>query len=102
MSLFHQTDENVVEFRLASADENGVTIPDGPAAHIRIEKNESSVRIVMDPYGEDHDVLIEQQADKWLVFVHPWGQDPVCIATLTTKSALVEDNMGNKLAEESV
>jgi hypothetical protein len=52
----------------------------------------------MDPFGEDHDVLLEASTDGWRLLIHPHGQDPAFIVTLTKRKATVENDMGTILA----
>ena len=95
-------DEHVIKIQIASQDDEGNVLPNGPVSDIRIQRSETSVRVVMDPWGEDHDVLIEQHADKWVIMVHPMGQDPTCIIEVNMKKAVVMDDLGNVLLTQDM
>jgi hypothetical protein len=64
-------------------------------AEVLIEQTPCHLRIVLDPAGEDHDLLVEQRRDHWAIFVHaPGGGDPLCIIETTTRGAVVLDDTG--------
>ena len=67
-------------------------------AEVQIVKQQASLCVILDPNGEDHDILIEQQDDSWNIYVHPNGGDPLCVVRLYEKCSVVEDDMGNVLA----
>ena len=100
--VFGSDDEHVIKIQIASQDDEGNVLPGGPISDIRIQRTETSVRVVMDPWGEDHDVLIEQHADKWIIMVHPMGQDPACIIEVNMKKAVVMDDLGNVLLTQDM
>ena len=95
-------DEHVIKIQIASQDDEGSVIPGGPISEVRIQRSETGVRVVMDPYGEDHDVLIEQHADKWVVMLHPMGQDPACIIEVNMQKVVVTDDLGNVLLTQDM
>jgi hypothetical protein len=61
-------------------------------ADVLIEQSPCHLRIILDPQGEDHDLLIEQRADRWVVFAHvPGGGDPFCIIETNERGAVLLD-----------
>lgn len=57
----------------------------------------AALRIVLDPQGEDHDILIEQHGTEWRVYIHPRGGDPLCIARLGFQQSSLENDVGETL-----
>ena len=95
-------DEHVIKIQIASQDDEGNVLPGAPISDVRIQRSETSVRVVIDPFGEDHDVLIEQHAGKWVILVHPMGQDPVCIIEVNMQKVVVMDDLGNVLLTQDM
>ena len=95
-------DEHGTTVRLVECDNDGEPTPERESCDVRVRRDgDSAIRIIMDPFGEDHDVLIECHDDKWMVFIHPGGNDPFCIAALTHRKAVVMDDFGNVLKQAS-
>ncbi len=84
----------IAQCRIGTCDGEGEPVKGGPTSHVDVYRTDNAVRIVVDPFGEDHDVLIEQHEEEWLVFVHPQGQDPVCVVSLNMKRAIVTNDLG--------
>jgi hypothetical protein len=64
---------------------------------VQIVKHPASIRVILDPNGEDHDILIEQQDDYWGIYVHPNCGDPICVVRLYEQHSVVENDMGDEL-----
>jgi hypothetical protein len=61
-------------------------------AEVVVEQTPCHLRIILDPHGEEHDLLIEQRADRWAIFAHvPCGGDPLCIIETNDRRAVVLD-----------
>jgi hypothetical protein len=84
-------------------DEDGEPVVGPPQrrTEIRVVRDgESAVRVILDPFGEDHDVFVECHADKWLVCIHPAGSDPIVAVELQANNAVVTDLLGKVLIKE--
>ena len=94
-SLSH-TGENSEILALAACNDDG-DVDLSKTAEVQIVKHPASIRVILDPNGEDHDILIEQQDDHWGVYVHPNGGDPICVIRLDEKYTIVENDIGDQL-----
>ena len=94
-SLSH-TGENSEIVVLATCNNEG-DVDLSKTAEVQIIKHPASIRVILDPNGEDHDILIEQQDDHWGVYVHPNGGDPICVIRLYEKYTVVENDSGDQL-----
>jgi len=65
-----------------------------------VRDGQSAVRIIMDPFGEDHDVFVECHDDKWLICIHPIGGDPIVVVELRPNSVEVQDSCGKCLIKD--
>ena len=95
-------DEHGECIMLTEVDDNGEATTKGThlLTEVRVKREGHGLRIILDPFGEDHDILIECLAEKWLVIVHPRGQDPVCGIELTPHRAEVMDCGGTVFIKE--
>ncbi len=85
------------DVRLQELDDNGDPVP-SLSVHVDVfNESDCGLRIIMDPFGEDHDVLLEAHKDGWRLVIHPHGQDPAFVVTLTNNKATVEDSEGTVL-----
>jgi hypothetical protein len=58
----------------------------------------SGLRVVFDPFGQDHDVLVEALSNQeMLVLVHAEGMDLVACVRVTPHEVVVEDACGNEV-----
>jgi len=87
------------DVRLHELDEHGELLPN-TGVHVDVceQGGNAGLRIIMDPFGEDHDVLIEAFESGWRLLIHPHGEDPVFVVELTNTKATVEDAAGQVLA----
>jgi hypothetical protein len=88
--------ENSETFALATCNNEGDVDPSS-TSDVQIIRHPASIRVILDPNGEDHDILIEQQDDHWGVYVHPNGGDPICVVRLYEKHTVVENDIGDQL-----
>jgi hypothetical protein len=58
------------------SEHDGEPCPD-KHVHVDVRVESGGLRIVMDPFGEDHDILLMPWENGWSIVVHPHGQDPV-------------------------
>ena len=104
-------DQHGETVHLTERDEDGKPIvADGRAqqAEVRVVcEGESAIRVILDPWDGDHDLLIECHGDKWSIIFHPSGQDPFCMIDvfLSTiyhprQTVVLSDDKGNVLKEE--
>ena len=84
-------------FRAGVGDDDG-NISVRHTVSIHANGQADGVRIILDPYGEDHDVLIERRVGHWQILVHPQGSDPVCVVHLNPQKAVVYNLEGDEIA----
>ena len=94
-SLSHPGENSEILALATCNDEGDVDL--SKTAEVQIIKHPASIRVILDPNGEDHDILIEQQDDHWGVYVHPNGGDPICVVRLYEKHTVVENDSGDQL-----
>ena len=94
-SLSHPGENSEILALATCNDEGDVDL--SKTAEVQIVKHPASIRVILDPNGEDHDILIEQQDDHWGVYVHPNGGDPICVVRLYEKHTIVENDIGDQL-----
>jgi hypothetical protein len=64
---------------------------------VRVESG--GLRIIMDPFGEDHDILLMPWAKGWSIVVHLHGEDPVFTIRMTNTEATVVDDRDRLLGK---
>jgi hypothetical protein len=94
-SLSHAGENSEILVLATCNDEGDVDV--SKTAEVQIIKQPASLRMVLDPNGEDHDILIEQQDDHWGIYVHPSGGDPICVIRLHEDHTVVENDIGDQL-----
>jgi hypothetical protein len=94
-SLSHSGENGELLVLATCNDEGDVNL--SKTAEVQIIKQTASLRMILDPNGEDHDILIEQQDDHWGIYVHPNGGDPICVIKLYEKHTVVENDIGDQL-----
>jgi hypothetical protein len=94
----NQYDETLLETSIKQTNTNG-DIEAGKTAHVTVLRSgDVGIRLVLDPYGDDHDLLFLQEEGKWVVFVHPHGGDPVCFLEITPNRTTVHNDSEETLA----
>ncbi len=97
--IVNDYDSKSQRMTLATTNDDG-DVDRSKTAEVEVIQYPASLRIILDQNGEDHDLLIEQQADHWGVYVHPNGGDPICVVRLYEKRTVVEDIMGAQLVTQ--
>ena len=85
---------------IKSFDANGDINPT-ETAQIIGHRSEAAIWIILDPRGEDHDILIEQHPEEWRIYINPRGGDPLCIARLGFQRSTLENDADETLIEQS-
>ena len=94
-SLSHPGENSEIIALATCNDEGDVDL--SKTAEVQIIRGSASIRVILDPNGEDHDLLIEQQDGHCGDYVHPNGGDPICVIRLDEKYTIVENDIGDQL-----
>ena len=80
------------------SEEDGDPCPD-KTVHVDVRVESGGLRIIMDPHGEDHDILLMPWENGWSICVHPHGEDRVFTVRLTNTAATVVDDWDRVLGK---
>ena len=80
------------------SEEDGEPVPE-KSVHVDVRVESGGLRIIMDPFGEDHDILLMPWEKGWSIVVHPHGEDPVFTIRMTNTEATVVDDWDRPLGK---
>jgi hypothetical protein len=84
---------------IKSFDANGDISPT-ETAQIIGHRSEVAIWIILDPRGEDHDILIERHPKEWRIYINPRGGNPLCIARLGFQRSTLENDADETLISQ--
>lgn len=95
--------------RLSVPEYDPETEQKGPAHRVAIYHEETNLRVVLDdaeagsPFqGDEPNLFIERQPDKWLIVFHPHSGDPTCGIELYSDRVEVQDAGGQVYIKEDL